>query len=379
MDVDEAQEIRSFETLLSAGGVVNHYQPIVDLRSGRVVGVETLARLRHGMKLILPGAFLPGFDETSLDTLLFASLRQGLSTLAACGATHPDLFISFNVSPNVMIRDGFLSDFLRVLRRAKVDPARIMIEILENDDFLDLPSARDRLEALDAVGVRIALDDVGSGYSSLARLRELPVGTIKLDQSFVRGLPLHPSNIHFVSAMLSLARGLGKHLIIEGVETPEISDALRVLGAELAQGHEIAHPMPQPALLAWLRAHEPAVLDRAPRTLIGAFAAHVGFVEACRSLRGQPFEISWSHGLRDPHACSVGQYLDRHDLHETEYGRAHKRFHDVIHRYDDEPEAWDQASRALTQALKRAIVMQAKVLPDVADVTCSSPWSELGR
>ncbi len=358
MDVSDAQDTR-FEALLREGQLVNHYQPILDLRSGRVVGVETLARLRDGSNVVLPGAFLPGLEQASLDALLFASLEQGLSTLARCGRSRPDLFISFNVSPNVMIRDGFIGDFLRVLARAKVDPTRIMLEVLETDEFLHLSVARDRLEALDSVGVRIALDDVGSGYSSLARLRDLPVETIKLDQSFVRGLEAHPENMHFVSAMLSLARGLGKHLIVEGVETPDIMDGLRVLGAEAAQGHQIARPMPQDALLAWLQAHEPGPGDRAPRTLLGAFAAHIGLLEACHVLRDQPMALAWSKELRDPHACSVGRFLDDNGLHETAYGNAHKRFHAAIDQFPADPALWEETSDALLQSLKRAITLRS--------------------
>ena len=125
---------------------------------------EILARLSDGKSpVILPAAFLPTFEIQALDKLLFTSLPMGLAILERASRTHPDIYVSFNVSPRVMASSDFASRFLRALSAHKTDPGRIVLEILEDDEFLSLPEARACLEDLHGEGIRIALDDVGSG------------------------------------------------------------------------------------------------------------------------------------------------------------------------------------------------------------------------
>ena len=335
--------------------VINHYQPITNLQTGRVLGVEVLGRLSDGANLVSPAVFLPSLDADALEELLFVSLPKGLAALAACHDTHPDLFMAFNVSPRIMLRSGFVDRLLRVLSCQRISPGRITLEILEDDEFLSLPAARTRLDELHAAGIRMALDDVGTGYSSLNRLRELAVDKIKLDQAFVRELQGKPESLHFVAAMLSLARGLHTMLVVEGVETEQIMNALKVMGIEGAQGYAIARPMPQAALVEWLTHRAPTRAAREPSSLLGAYAAHLSIVEACRALMNQPLKFVWSDEVRNPHACAIGCYFDAHGLHETPYGMAHKRFHQLIDRYDEDPEAWEAATAELWRSLQEAI------------------------
>ena len=285
---------------------------------------------------------------------------MGLATLESTSRTHPGTYASFNVSPRVIVRPGFACRFLRALTAYRTDPGRIVLEILENDEFLSMPEARSCLEDLHAEGVRIALDDVGSGYSSLNRLRELRVvDKIKLDQAFVRGMAVEPEGMHFVAAMLSLARGLHEGLIVEGVETPEIMQALGVIGVEDAQGYAIARPMPAAALVEWLASWVPRPVDRLPTSLLGAYAAHVAIVDAFRALANQPLTFHWDSTLYDPHVCSIGQFFDANGLHDTDYGKAHKRFHAVMDQYTTNPAIWEQAACDLWRGLQRAIKNEA--------------------
>lgn len=348
-----------YALLLARGQVVNHYQPIISLRSGKVLGVETLARLVNGSNLIQPAMFLPCLSTDALRDLLFASLPNGLATLAACDRTYPGLLMSFNVSPSVMLRRGFLDTLLEALSLHRMDADRITLEVLEDAEFPNPCAARELFQELRTAGIGIALDDVGSGYSSLNRLRELSVDKIKLDQAFVRELQRAPEGLHFVSAMLSLARGLHKPLIVEGVETAEIMHALGVLGVEGAQGYAIARPMPEAALMEWLDGRKAAPASREPCSLLGAYAAHLSIVEACRALQNQPLKFSWSDDVRNPHACSIGRYFDSNGLHETAFGWAHKRFHEIIDQSDIDPAAWEQAATDLWRCLQEAITTQA--------------------
>ena len=344
------------ETFFPGGRLVNYYQPVVNLQSGAVLGFEILTRLMRGPTIIPPGMFLSNLDEAELETLLFASLRRGLRLLASVADTHPDVFVSVNVTPSVMLRPGFSGTLLDMLEISGIAMNRLTLEILENDEFLSLPAARSILGNLHGHGICIALDDVGTAYSSLNRLRELPmVRKIKLDQSFIRGIEAEPAGLHFVAALISLARSLHDELIVEGVETPAILQALTVLGVEGAQGFAIARPMPAGNVAQFLAAWHPGQGNRAPQTLLDAYAAHLNIVESCRALMNQPLPFTWSKTARDPHACAIGRFFDRAGLHETEFGQAHKRFHAVIDQYQTNRDVWETNSFEMWRGLQHAI------------------------
>nr|WP_321984535.1 EAL domain-containing protein [uncultured Lichenicoccus sp.] len=342
--------------LLKQGGLVNLYQPIVNLGTGKLDGVEILCRLQNGSQLIPPGDFLPSFGIAELDTLLFQSLVGGIATLLDCSVRHPDLRLSVNVHTAVLTYDGFGRRLIAALRDHRLDPRRITLEILEGHEFLDLGSAFDEIHLLRDAGVEIALDDVGSGYSTLKRLRELPVDSIKLDQAFVRGVLQKPDDLQFVASMVSLARGLRKKLVVEGVENAEIANALQVLGVGLAQGYEIARPMPSAMLLAWSAALVETRGSREPDCMLGAYAAHLVIVETCHMLMNQAIGLPWPVSLEDPHVCAIGRYLDLQDLHHTPLGDAHKIFHLRIAEHGLGVEAWQDSAERLRRSLERAVV-----------------------
>lgn len=342
-----------YAALLRAGRLDVHFQPIVDLHSGVVAGLEALGRLKHRGRLIAPGVFLPHLSSMDLRELLFLSLDQGLAALAHCSRTHPDLRLSFNVDPALLLDRGFASAFLARARAAGC--GRITIEILESGEFLNTGVACDQLATLRSAGVRVALDDVGSAYSSLMRLRTLPVDCIKLDQAFVRELHRKPEDLVFVSSMMSMAHGLGKTLVVEGVETPEILDAVRVLGVGMAQGYAIGRPMPAGVLIGWLDAHRPEPATSRPHSLLGSYAAHLRLVEACRLMLNLPLKSVWVGGADDPHRCLIGRYLDEQALHDTDLGLAHKHLHTILPNYQDRQDAWDDAAEGFRIQLHGAI------------------------
>lgn len=351
-------ERRTHRLLLARGCVLNHYQPIVNLRSGEVIGVEALGRLEQDGRVLAPATFLDSFTVHDLDDLLFRSLRLGLAMLATCDATHPELRLAMNVTPAVLTRDRFSRRLMDVLHEGGVDPCRITLEILEGDQFLNIERAVAEIRVLRGHGVRIALDDVGSAYSSLMRLRELPVDVIKLDQAFVCNLLQQPDDLQFVASMISLASGLRKRLVVEGAETAEIVDALQVLGVDAAQGYAIARPMPVAVLRDWLAGH--AVVERMgmPTSLLGVYAAHLMIADAFRVVSNQTMSLTLPASIHDPHACTIGRYLDRVGEHETPYGVAHKHFHAAIIARETDTAAWDQAAEDFRTSLEAAIVRQ---------------------
>ncbi|MHB8247445.1 MAG: EAL domain-containing protein [Acidithiobacillus sp.] len=294
-DVDEETALRqSMSALFAAGGLRVHYQPIIDLESRQVVGVEALARLVNGTgEILAPARFLSFLSINERRALTRAVLAQALQDIAAWEKAGFPLTVSVNAEPELLAHDACLHCLAETVGPSGIDPARITLEILEYGDFLSIASAQQRLSEIKATGVCLALDDIGSAYSSLLRLKELPIDKIKLDQNFVRELAQRPDNLHFVHSLLSLAQGLGVDFIAEGAETPEILDALSALGAAQAQGYAIARPMPAPEILPWLQAHTPTPWH-GPQSLLGLYASHLRFSDTVKTLLQQVPRVSES-------------------------------------------------------------------------------------
>ena len=352
-------DARNYIDLLRSGCLNVHFQPIVNLRSGEVKGVEALGRLNDHGCIVSPKVFLQHFSALELRDLLFQSLDQGLAALESCSATHPNLRLSLNVDPSMFFEHEFASAFLD--RASIADPSRITIEILESGEILNTKLACEQIAILRTSGIRIALDDVGSAYSSLMRLRTLPVDAIKLDQAFVCELHRRPEDLVFVSSMMSMARGLKKTLVVEGVETTDILDALRVLGVEMAQGYAIARPMSVTSLVNWLGAYTPEAATSQPHSLLGSYAAHLCLIEACRAMLNQPLKSSWMTGAENPHACLIGKFFDQQEWHNTELGLSHKRLHAILPFYHDQRFAWNEAAEDFQDKLEKSIQQE---IPD---------------
>ncbi len=336
---DECADVRSAS--LGSRPVVPYFQPIERLSDGVVVGFEALARLRSGDRLMSPAEFLPNLSTEETRQLFSVMLDQALRLPSSLGAAGRDVYVTVNVEASLFMSDGFPDVVARSLaRHAPFRPGSLVLELLEGEAVADPCALAAALEAVRALGVTLALDDIGSAYSSLQNLRSLPVDVVKLDQCFARGLRDRPFDLHFVLSMQGLAHALGKRLIVEGVETIEILDALRVLGVEFGQGYGIARPMPADAVPAWLDRHVTRPVTLIPQTLLGAYSGHLRVVETCRVLMGQPLPIEWKSASKDAHACGIGRYFDACGTHDGPCGLAHKRFHEVMASYATDPAAW---------------------------------------
>jgi diguanylate cyclase (GGDEF)-like protein len=237
---------------LRRGELVAHYQPAVELASGRVVSVEALVRWNHPTRgLLQPGAFIPLAEQTGLATEITAwMLEQACAQSAAWTATGvPPLRIAVN-SCSEELGGELLTVVGAALDRAGLPGQALEIEITERflggeDDVV----ADDMLAALKALGVTIALDDFGTGYSSLARLRSFPVDVLKIDRSFVAELDHAPA---VADTVIALGRNLGLMVLAEGVETPFQHEWLKAAGCEVASGFLFSRPQPPDVLTPWL-------------------------------------------------------------------------------------------------------------------------------
>jgi diguanylate cyclase (GGDEF)-like protein len=234
---------REVASALAAHAFDVYYQPIVKADGGAIAGVEALLRWNHPVRgFIPPSVFVPVAEEAGLmDRLGEFVLRRAISD----AARWPDLYISVNLSP-VQVRDrAFVDVVSAVLRESGFEPSRLMFEMTEGV-LIDNPDEMTaRLQELRALGVRLALDDFGSGYSSLSYLQTLPFDKLKVDRSFVMALNQSANGGVIIQAIVALGRALGMGVVIEGVETEEQRVLLRLAGCSEMQGYLFAKPTPR--------------------------------------------------------------------------------------------------------------------------------------
>jgi diguanylate cyclase (GGDEF)-like protein/PAS domain S-box-containing protein len=251
---------------LARGGFELRYQPIVRLSDRRPVGVEALIRWRDPERgLVLPGEFIPIAEDTGLIEPIGAwvidEILQQAHDWREEGLT-PD--ISFNVSPRQLYHGGDIAAMIaEKLERYELDPAQLTVEITETAMMRRLERMEPRFEDLSALGLALAIDDFGAGYSSLSRLLDIPVQSLKIDRSFLARVPLDPHAGAIVKAIIELGRGLGVSIVAEGVENEAQFEFLVEHGCPLAQGFHLGRPLTAEAVTPLLRSGrlEDAVVD----------------------------------------------------------------------------------------------------------------------
>ena len=234
-----------------------HYQPIVDLATGRCVAVEALCRWHHPARgLVMPAMFIPLAEENGfIRQIGLWTLKEALSVIAGpSGAGMPTM--SVNLSMRNLRGTDLAANLAEMIARAGVPAARLKIEITETAMMADAEHTFGVLGELQRMGIRLSIDDFGTGYSSLAYLQRLPVDDIKVDRSFVLNMLKNSSDEAIVRSTIELAHNLGMRAIAEGVEDQATLDRLRALGCDLAQGFYMGLPMSLPDLEQWLATSE---------------------------------------------------------------------------------------------------------------------------
>ncbi len=245
---------------------VVHYQPVIDIRSSRVTGIEALVRWNHPDRgLISPLDFIGTAEETGLITAIGEYvLKRACHDMRDWHARDPHLTLNVNVSPRQFHDSRFFDIVVDALADAGISPYALQLEITENL-FLDrADEVGATLEALRAIGVRIALDDFGTGYSSLSYLERFEIDTLKIDKSFVDRIETSPVGVAIVRTVVQLARALGIKVVAEGVETAGQLDALCTFDCDSAQGYFFSRPIDAAMTATMLEAGgSSAMLDRA--------------------------------------------------------------------------------------------------------------------
>lgn len=246
------QLVRQIPEALERGDFSLAFQPRLALPERRLCSAEALLRWTHPqLGPIAPGDFIPAIEKTALiHSVTRWVIRTAISQLAHWDNRYQGR-LSLNLSPRDF-DEGDLVDLLReTCQRQGVDPRRLEVEITEGEWLKRNPEAIAQLHALRALGLEIAIDDFGSGYSNFAYLYELPVTSVKLDRSLIHDLPEDPRKQEVVRALLALIGKLGYRSIAEGIETPEVLAFLQEAGCDEVQGYLLARPMALPAFEAW--------------------------------------------------------------------------------------------------------------------------------
>jgi diguanylate cyclase (GGDEF)-like protein/PAS domain S-box-containing protein len=242
--------------------LVLHFQPKVDIASGRMRSVEALVRWLHPQRgLVPPGEFIPLAEERGLIVavgrwVIQAACRQ-MRDWREAGLVPPP--VAVNLSPRQFASDSLIDDMVDALTLYGVPPTDFEVELTEGVLMADPDRANDVLQRLFAMGVRISIDDFGTGYSSLSYLKRFPAQTVKIDRSFIRGLPADRDDTAITQAVIAMAHSLGLGVVAEGVESQEQLALLRQLGCDEAQGYLLGRPMPADELARRLEpspAHE---------------------------------------------------------------------------------------------------------------------------
>ena len=235
--------------------LILHYQPKVELESGRVAGVEALVRWQHPIHgLRGPGAFLPHAEHTALmKPLTLHVLRTALSDLARWRSEGLDLTVAVNLAVQSLLDLRTPAQVGELLVEFGLQPSALILEVTESLLLHDPARAGEVLRDLQEMGCGLALDDFGTGYSSLEHLKRLPVHELKIDKSFVMAMDRDPADRAIVESTAGLGRALGLRVVAEGVESAASAALLAEIGCDLAQGFHYSPPVPAEQLPALVR------------------------------------------------------------------------------------------------------------------------------
>jgi sensor c-di-GMP phosphodiesterase-like protein len=244
---------------LKKGEFIPYYQPIVDIRSGRLRGAEVLARWRKpDGTLVLPGQFIPLAESSGLiRELTFQLMRRASTELGSVLGRRPALKISFNFSARLFADEAIVNAVRKVFVNTPIDFPQVVLELTEREPIENFAQVRKVVAALQALGIRIAIDDVGTGHSGLSYMLKLGVDIIKIDKMFVDAIGTDRNSTTIVETLVDLAHNMRMDVVAEGVENFEQVMHLRDVGIRSAQGYVFAPPLPGRAFIELVDAIDP--------------------------------------------------------------------------------------------------------------------------
>ncbi|MBX9776096.1 MAG: EAL domain-containing protein [Xanthobacteraceae bacterium] len=265
----ERHPFYDIERAIGAGELVPYYQPIVDLKSGAIVGAEVLVRWRkRDGSLVLPSTFVPLLEPTDLILDMTRSImRQVGEEVGALLEYRANMYVAFNIAPRHFMGDTLIDDIAAAFVGGPISTSQIVLELTERYEIEDLAATRSLIAELQGLGCRVAIDDVGTGHNGLSYILKLGVDIIKIDKMFVDAIGTEAHSRAIVDTLVDLARNLRMQIVAEGVETFEQVVYLRDHGITSAQGFVFSPPLPATAFIQLIEAIDP-VGQKAPRAVL---------------------------------------------------------------------------------------------------------------
>jgi EAL domain-containing protein (putative c-di-GMP-specific phosphodiesterase class I) len=248
---------------LELGQFELHYQPRIELRGMRLLGMEALLRWDHPeLGRISPVEFIPIAEERGhIEAIGRWVLQQACRDARRLGDRYGVMLrVSVNVSARQLRRADLVAEVEQALRESGLPPGALELELTESALIEDTEQSADILRRLKHLGVTLSLDDFGTGYSSLSYLKRFPVDVLKLDRSFFHEQPFKANNSDFVKALVDMAHALGLSVVAEGIETEEVMDTLRLAACDEGQGYLFAKPMPLQAFDKFLQCEAEGII-----------------------------------------------------------------------------------------------------------------------
>nr|NNM89293.1 EAL domain-containing protein [Bacilli bacterium] len=274
-DAIYVEQAEYYREILFHGGLVMYCQPIVSMESGELVKVELLARLRlPDGELVAPGKFLPILTNDELDVLFQMGLSKAADYLVKWKSIGLEIDVTINLPPFTLTHPRCIDWIETVIHERKIDPKRITLEILETQEVHE-ETAQMLLFRLKKLGIRLALDDLGSGYSSILRLSRLPFDVVKIDQGLLSNIAEDPlAVLGLIYGLVQIAKALGKDVVVEGVEHIGVLEAIKFFKATMCQGYGVGRPMPFEEITSWSQNWTIPIFSDEIHTFTGALVFH---------------------------------------------------------------------------------------------------------
>lgn len=387
-DIEAQSSLRKIDRVrqaLLANELVLYYQPKINMRSGKTVGMEALLRWNHPERgMVPPLDFLPLIEKTDLIIEVGEwVIERALAQISDWLAVGKEWVVSVNIAGWHFQSQDFCERLnLLLARYPQVPPSLLQFEILESAALGDLGYAHDMVVKCQQVGVTFALDDFGTGYSSLTYLKRLPADVLKIDQSFVRDMLADKEGMALVEAIIGLASVFGNEIIAEGVETAEHGVSLIRLGCDLGQGYGIARPMPAEKVVDWVRQYAPDSSwsvassqnwDLSDFPLLVAQHDHLSWVKkVVASVFDHPLVLSEVE-LADHHQCRFGHWY--YGVGKDRYGHldefvALEGIHAKVHQVGKEMvDLYDRGEKEQAKAMSgKLILLRDQILASLANL-----------
>jgi sensor c-di-GMP phosphodiesterase-like protein len=241
-----------FREAIENGEIIPFFQPTIDIRTGRLVGAEVLARWRRpDGTMVSPANFIPLAERSGLIyPMTHALMKQACVEVGALHASRPHINIAFNLYAGHFANDAIINDLKMIFGKSQIGLSQIVLEVTEREPLPDLDLARDIIGRLQKLGIRVAIDDVGTGHGGLSYLMKLGVDTIKIDKLFIDAISTERYSQTIIETLLELARTMNMEVIAEGVESFDQVEYLRRKGVHQAQGYVFAPPLPSRSYIA---------------------------------------------------------------------------------------------------------------------------------